>query len=241
MRLTIGLAFLAATTGILAQSTSTSTVEVWLETCTETDYGTQTITQTIIQTTCPSDDCADATSSMGPVHTTVYTTLYDIICSTGLTQATYTVTETCTGETPVWPTPDPTYVPPGFTTMETVCEPCHHSTATEGPPTVTLTVPCDGGCGEPTPDPQPSWTDEPPMTDDTTITTTECPDTTTMCSHVSSSSTHHCPGTEVCHHNTTSPMATSSPTMYSAGVAPMATAAVGLIGGLMAMGVVIVL
>lgn len=59
------------------------------------------------------------------VHVTAWTTVYDNICSTGLVPVTYTVTESCTGETPHFTGPANTgYVPPGFTTSMVDCHVC---------------------------------------------------------------------------------------------------------------------
>jgi len=83
-----------------------------------------------VSTYCP---VCDEARSNGGVYTTTYCTVYNSICPSGLTSATYTITQTCTGTTPI----DYSTAPPGYTAVTTVCGHC------PGAPTYTLTQPCD--------------------------------------------------------------------------------------------------
>jgi len=96
-------------------------------TLTSTLPGIQTITDIITSTYCP---VCDSAKSTGGVYTTVYETEYLAVCPTGLTSSVYTVTNTCTGTTPI----DTSTCPPGFTTTTVGCN-CPASS------TVTITTP----------------------------------------------------------------------------------------------------
>jgi len=96
-------------------------------TLTSTLPGIQTITDLIVSTYCP---VCDSAKSTGGVYTTVYETTLAAVCPTGLTSSVYTVTNTCTGTTPI----DTSTCPPGFTTTAVNCN-CPASS------TVTVTVP----------------------------------------------------------------------------------------------------
>ncbi|KAK7522070.1 hypothetical protein IWZ03DRAFT_108511 [Phyllosticta citriasiana] len=149
---TTAVAVLAVVAGASAQSLVPSYItHVYYDDCVSS-MSTPVVTETdeVIITTCPScthKSTPSATASVSGVtltpvptlHTTVYTTSYVTLCSTGLVPNTYTVTETCSGETPTWPMTTSNYLPPGFTTTVTVCTVCH----SDHPTTVTLTVPCD--------------------------------------------------------------------------------------------------
>lgn len=111
-----------------------------------------TITNGVTVTYCP--ECAHNTitpsASPAPSHTTVYTTVYQSLCSTGLVPVTYTVTEECAEPTPTWATgtAKDDHVPQGFTVTVKECHVCDKT-----PVTVTITEPCKDGCGKPTPPP----------------------------------------------------------------------------------------
>jgi hypothetical protein len=100
-------------------------------TSTSTYPGTITVTDITTSTYCP---VCDEAKSNGNVYTTTYETIYSTLCPTGLAEATYTVTNVCTGSTPI----NPETLVPGFTTTVVPCPGCPSAT-----PTVTLTVPCD--------------------------------------------------------------------------------------------------
>ncbi|KAF4345826.1 hypothetical protein FBEOM_202 [Fusarium beomiforme] len=89
-----------------------------------------TITTTIIE---PTSIWSGNGTGSGPY--TVYTTEYQMFCSTGLRVHTYTITEPCHEAKCK---PHVTGVPPGFTTTVTVCNSCGPE-----PVTATLTVPCE--------------------------------------------------------------------------------------------------
>ncbi|KAJ9630694.1 hypothetical protein H2203_001217 [Taxawa tesnikishii (nom. ined.)] len=125
-------------------SSSSSTVSPLYVTMTVDDCASETpatmitVTNGVTVTYCPS--CME---DMIP-HTTIYTTVYEALCTTGdtwsLTPTTYTVTESCTHATPTWGnTASSNYVPQGFTVTETVCTMCG-----EKPVSMTITEPC--GC-----------------------------------------------------------------------------------------------
>ena len=110
-----------------------------------------TITNGVTVTYCPKCE-HESTSSIiakptGPGHTTVYTTVYSSLCSTGLVPVTYTVTESCSEATPTWASASD-HVPDGFTVTTKQCHVCEAT-----PVPVTLTEPCTGGCGKPAPPP----------------------------------------------------------------------------------------
>ncbi|KAJ8605006.1 hypothetical protein MRB53_041603 [Persea americana] len=91
-------------------------------------------------------------------HTTVYTTVYESLCPTGVTQQTYTITESCTGPTPSWNT-DSNHIPPDFTvTVET----CHVCEATPVPKTITKPCGCKASEGVTMPPNQPNAAPTPP-------------------------------------------------------------------------------
>jgi len=97
-------------------------------TVTSTYPGVSTITAQTTSTYCP---VCDAAKDNDDVYTTTYQTVYDAVCPTGLSSATYLVTATCTGTTPI----NYSSVPAGFVATVTVC------TACAGTPTVTVTCP----------------------------------------------------------------------------------------------------
>ncbi|TKX26203.1 hypothetical protein C1H76_1556 [Elsinoe australis] len=83
-------------------------------------------------------------------HTTVYTTVYEELCTTGaewsMTPTTHTITESCEGPEPTW-SMGPSHIPPGYTVTVKDC----HSCATPGPVTVTEKCGCDATEGVPMP------------------------------------------------------------------------------------------
>lgn len=84
------------------------------------------------------------------VHTSVYTTTYDVFCPTGLAGQAYVVTETYTGMSGTPALPTPAVVPFGFTADVRTCTACGAE-----PITATLTYPATGcpyilGVSEPT-------------------------------------------------------------------------------------------
>jgi len=83
------LALLAAALSVFAQSYTT--VDVY-EDCTNIVVGSETITSTIIETTCPLCIGMSQTQTGQYTYTTVYTTVWETLCSTGMTPATYTIT-----------------------------------------------------------------------------------------------------------------------------------------------------
>ncbi|KAL9096009.1 MAG: hypothetical protein Q9165_001531 [Trypethelium subeluteriae] len=95
-----------------------------------------TVTSGITVTSCPLCENAGSTGTPAGPHTTVYTTVFSALCPTGLTESTYTVTESCTEATPTWSS-GPGHIPQGFTTTVTKCTVC-----AEKPTDVTITVPC---------------------------------------------------------------------------------------------------
>ena len=111
-----------------------------------------TVTNGVTVTYCP--ECAHNTvtpsASPAPSHTTVYTTVYQSLCSTGLVPVTYTVTEECAEATPTWATgtAKDDHVPQGFTVTVKDYHVCDKT-----PVPVTITEPCKDGCGKPTPAP----------------------------------------------------------------------------------------
>ena len=155
--------------------------------CTSAPTEWVTVTSGITISTCPL--CTDMGPSAG--LTTVYTTTFLDICSTGFTNRVDTVTETCSGTTPTWPSSmGPSYMPQGYTTTVTVCTVCAHE-----PQTVTLTVPCSEtpaptpptggpqGPGAPAPGgapppnaPAPTGGAPPPPPAGETVTAYTCPD-----------------------------------------------------------------
>jgi hypothetical protein len=113
MKTHLALAALASALGVAAQSPIYTTVDVY-EDCTDTYQGTDTITSTIVETTCPLCTGMSATQEGQYTYTTVYTTVWETMCSTGMAPATYTITESCTGTTPSWNSGmgQATYIPP---------------------------------------------------------------------------------------------------------------------------------
>ena len=95
-----------------------------------------TMSETTETTSCPV--CTHEWSS--GTHTTIYTTEYEAIGSTGLVNATYTITESCTDAEPSWNTGE-SDMPPGFTKKETVCTVCGSE-----PVTTSMVVPCSSEC-----------------------------------------------------------------------------------------------
>ncbi|KAG8623241.1 hypothetical protein KVT40_008217 [Elsinoe batatas] len=94
-----------------------------------------TVTQGTTITYCPKCD--------NTPHTTIYTTVYESLCTTGnewsMTPVTHTITESCDGPEPTWST-GADHIPPGYTVTVKDCNKC----ANPGP--VTVTEKC-GGCG----------------------------------------------------------------------------------------------
>jgi hypothetical protein len=132
-----GLSTQASTTTMPPLSSSSSTSTEYYDDC-STDAGTViTVTNGVTVTYCPLCPKAGPTGQpmYGP-HTTIYTTVFQALCETGLTMSTYTVTESCTEATPTWSS-GRGYVPQGFTTTVTRCTVC-----AEKPTDVTVTVPC---------------------------------------------------------------------------------------------------
>lgn len=131
-----------------AQSSSVDTSPISYVTVTNDDCPTAsietmiTVTNGVTVTYCP--ECSHTTAPT-PVetrgHTTIYTTAYLSLCSTGLVPVTHTITKSCTEATPTC-TPGPSHVPQGFTFTVKDCTVCEgaHSTA---PVQVTITEPCD--------------------------------------------------------------------------------------------------
>jgi len=199
-----------------------TTVDVY-ESCTDTAVGTDTITSTVVQTTCP---LCTSTPGGGMVHSTVYTTVYQSLCSTGLIDQTYTVTESCTGPTPTWPSSmGPTYMPPGFTQTVSVCTVCNSQSS---PTHVTMTIPCTNCGGGPPPTGSPTVMPPPPSSglSNTGAGGLHGPTTTT---------TTVCPGSTLCHHTiSTTTTSHSSVAPYTAGAMPTASAWAHVLGGAIA-------
>ncbi|KAF2999974.1 hypothetical protein E8E14_006213 [Neopestalotiopsis sp. 37M] len=84
----------------------------------------------------PACECGCSTCS----HTSVYSTNYPVFCSTGVTDTTYTITETYHGMSTLPTFAEPTECPYGFTTEEHTCTVCG-----DAPITKTMTYP-SGGC-----------------------------------------------------------------------------------------------
>lgn len=164
MRFEVTAAIAVAATGVIAQSSesfSTLTasnssiapmvVTMTIDDCESSSMPTMiTVTNGVTITYCPecemasSESAAMASSTSMIPHTTIYTTTYMSLCSTGATWYTtpqeYTVTESCTEATPTWST-GTDHVPQGFTTTEMMCSMCG-----ETPMPMTITMPC--GCEE---------------------------------------------------------------------------------------------
>ncbi|KAF4553952.1 Hypothetical protein D9617_5g068270 [Elsinoe fawcettii] len=108
----------------------------------ETPETLVTVTQGTTITYCPKCD--------NTPHTTVYTTVWEELCTTGkewsLTPVTHTITESCDGPEPTWST-GPGHVPPGYTVTVKDCGKCAH------PGPVTVTEKCDSCNHAPTPAP----------------------------------------------------------------------------------------
>lgn len=131
----------------VSSSTPASYVTVTYSDCPSQSIETLiTVTNGVTVTYCP-----ECHHTPGPSHTTVYTTVYQSLCSTGLVPATYTVTEECAEETPTWAATKEHHVPPGFTVTVKECDVCDKT-----PIPVTITEPCHDGCGKPTPPPAPT-------------------------------------------------------------------------------------
>jgi hypothetical protein len=126
----------------MTASASQSYVTVTHDDCPSSSIATMiTVTGNVTVTYCPECSMAAAASSTPTVpHTTVYTTVYQSLCPTGLVPATYTITEICTDATPSWATHS-TDIPPGFTATVKSCTVCN---AELTPVPVTITEPC--GC-----------------------------------------------------------------------------------------------
>jgi len=104
-------------------------------TLTSTLPGIQTITDIMVSTYCPVCDEAKAT---GGVYTTVYETELLAVCPTGLTSSVYTVTNVCTGTTPI----DTSTLAPGFTTTTVGCNCAASSVVTVTTPIANLAAEC---------------------------------------------------------------------------------------------------
>lgn len=168
MKLELAAAIVVAATGVAAQSSSAVTslsgdttatpvyVTLTIDDCdTTAPPAMVTVTNGVTLTYCPK--CEEEASSKTAAtqvtpFTTIWTTTYMSLCTTGTshgpTPVTYTITESCTEPTPTW-IPGPSYIPPGFTTTEVVCHKC-----AETPVTYTVTQPCDcthSGAGSPPP------------------------------------------------------------------------------------------
>lgn len=134
-----------AVAGASAQSSSgadpVSYVTVTYDDCPTASIETMiTVTNGVTVTYCP--ECSHTTAPVEtPGHTTIYTTAYLSLCSTGLVPVTHTVTESCTEATPTW-TPGPSHVPQGFTVTVKDCTVCEGAHSTK-PVQVTITEPCD--------------------------------------------------------------------------------------------------
>ncbi|KAM0721733.1 hypothetical protein Q7P37_002658 [Cladosporium fusiforme] len=135
-----------------AGSSSASYVTVTYDDCPSQSIETLiTYTSGITVTYCPECHDSPITSKPGPSHTTVYTTVYQSLCSTGLVPVTYTVTEECEEPTPTWASSKGDHVPQGFTVTVKECHVCDKT-----PVPVTITEPCKDGCGKPKPKPTPA-------------------------------------------------------------------------------------
>jgi hypothetical protein len=110
-----------------------------------------TVTNGVTVTYCPTcehDSTTAGPKPTDPAHTTVYTTVYSSLCSTGLVPVTYTITEECSDAIPTWASASD-HVPDGFTVTTKDCHVCDEKTAVP----VTITEPCTDGCGKPAPPP----------------------------------------------------------------------------------------
>lgn len=125
-----------------ASESPVSYVTVTYDFCSSVPIETMiTVTNGYTVTYCP--ECSKTPSAVPtpPGHTTVYTTEYLSLCSTGLVPVTHTITESCTEATPTW-TPGPSHLPPGFTVTVKDCTVCSGAHPTK-PVSVTITEPCD--------------------------------------------------------------------------------------------------
>ena len=127
---------------LTSSATGSYTTIFEYDSCTSTAATVVTVTNGVTVTYCPL--CPGESATFHPpaasvtTTTTVFTTVCDAFCSTGLCPTTYTVTDVCTAS----PTCSfgPSYVAPGFTQTVTVCTVCGPV-----PITATLTVPCSDG------------------------------------------------------------------------------------------------
>lgn len=121
-----------------------------------------TVTNGVTVTYCPECQHSISATKPAPSHTTVYTTVYQSLCSTGLVPVTYTVTEECAEPTPTWATGTAKHdhVPQGFTVTVKDCHVCDKT-----PVPVTITEPCKDGCGKPS-TPPPTGAPTPPPSGD---------------------------------------------------------------------------
>ncbi|GAB7349617.1 hypothetical protein MBLNU459_g0301t1 [Dothideomycetes sp. NU459] len=161
MKVEVTIALAIAAAGAAAQSSasfSTLTasnssvmpvvVTMTIDDCESSSMPTMiTVTNGVTITYCPECEMAaseSATATPTIPHTTIYTTTYMALCTTGASWYTtpqeYTVTESCTEATPTWSS-GTGYVPQGFTTTEMMCHKC-----AETPVPMTITMPC--GCDE---------------------------------------------------------------------------------------------
>ncbi|KAK4560939.1 hypothetical protein LTR86_004894 [Recurvomyces mirabilis] len=133
-----------STTSLVPSSSPTATPSTSYTTVTYDDCPSMspatliTITAGFTVTYCPECDMMSSSAAALPGRTTVYTTVFQSLCPTGLVPATYTVTESCSEATPTW-TPGPSHVPQDFTVTTKACTVCGESTTA-----VTITEPC--GC-----------------------------------------------------------------------------------------------
>ncbi|EON69165.1 hypothetical protein W97_08523 [Coniosporium apollinis CBS 100218] len=231
----------AAVVSISAQQTVT--VDYW-EPCPTTE-SVVTVTNGVTVTTCPQCTRATSMSTMTatppmPVWTSIYTTTVTALCSTGYTDSVVTITQTCTGETPSWPTPT-NGPPPGMTTTVTVCTVCGPK-----PTAVTPTVPCEETPSPMPPQPTaPTWQQSPPYSCSTCTTKPMCPGPNcmipssdiypTMSPTRTGGSTTTVTACKSCSHMTSSmiPATTSSMSMYT-GAAATNRAALEVLGGIAA-------
>ncbi|KAF2212653.1 hypothetical protein CERZMDRAFT_97150 [Cercospora zeae-maydis SCOH1-5] len=139
----LAVAGVSAQAGYPAEPSPLSYTTVTYDDCPTASIETMiTVTNGVTVTYCP--ECHhDKSSSLPspPKHTTVWTTVYQSVCETGLAPVTHTITETCEGPEPTW-SHGPDYVPPGFVTTVKECSGCKGAMPTK-PVLVTITEPCD--------------------------------------------------------------------------------------------------
>lgn len=134
----------AAALAFVGAAAQMSYITVTYESCSSVSMETM-ITVTMSETVnyCPTCTAKPKTTStptsiMTPGHTTIYTTIFSSLCSTGLVPVTHTITESCPEPTPTW-TPGPSHIPDGYTvTVKTCSVGCGAK-----PAEVTITEKCD--------------------------------------------------------------------------------------------------